>query len=824
MIPLPIDAVISRIQDYLRQSPNLIVEAPPGSGKTTRVPPALLDLFAGEVWVLEPRRLATRLAARRVAYERGERLGETIGYQVRFEEVAGPKTRLRFMTEGVLTRRMISDPQLRGVSAVVLDEFHERHLEGDLALALLRRLQENGRPDLRLVAMSATIEAEPLVEYLGNCETVRAEGRLFEIDVQYGGYSPKSLDEQVAGALDSLLKPGPELAGDVLVFLPGAAEIRRAVRACQPLAARHNLLLLPLHGDLTAEEQDRAVGPADRTKIILSTNVAESSVTVEGVRAVIDSGLARVATDSPWTGMPTLVVARISKASATQRAGRAGRTAPGRVVRLYSAEDFARRPEHDTPEIARRELSHTLLDLKAMGAEDIRWLEAPPPEVLAAANDLLARLGAVDAHGTLTPTGREMALLPLHPRLARFGIEAGRRKVLESGCAIAAMLNSGAHVDGSLIGRDAGLSDLLVLLETKWLPTSKRVHEHLLRSAARLFPLAMVRASDSEKPPKTADDQALLISALAAFPDRVARRRSTAGRKQKHDGRHDTDLVMASRGTVLSSWSVVKSELMVAVDVEDRSDREAPRVCVASAIEPEWLVDLFPDRVVEKKHAEWNRAAERVEVRSALEYDGLVIEESRSGGADSAEATALLAEKAMEAGYARFVDAEEFEHFLARVSFAAEHSALEPLSDADIRSALETLCAGLRSFAELKTAAQSGGLLRVLEARVGGGRRQLDQLAPEAVRLAGGRQVRINYSVHQPPWIASRLQDFFGMRETPRIGGGRVPLVIHLLAPNQRPVQVTQDLAGFWERHYPQVRRELSRRYPRHRWPEDPLA
>ena len=345
MLRLPIDPAIPRIQEHLRTRGSLLVQAPPGSGKTTRVPPALLDVLPGQVWVLEPRRLAARLAARRVAFERGEPLGQSIGYQVRFEEVAGPRTRLRFMTEGVLTRRLLSDPQLPHVSAVVLDEFHERHLDGDLALALLRRLQRGRRDDLRLVVMSATLDAGPLVRFLGGCPVVRAGSRIFDLDIFHAPYSGKPLEEQVAGALATLYDGSPP--GDVLVFLPGAAEIRRAARACAPLAQRAGLLLLPLHGDLSAEEQDRAVTPADRPKVILSTNVAESSITIEGVRAVIDSGLARVASDSPWTGLPRLQVSRISRASAAQRAGRAGRTGPGRVVRLYSAEDFACRPERD---------------------------------------------------------------------------------------------------------------------------------------------------------------------------------------------------------------------------------------------------------------------------------------------------------------------------------------------------------------------------------------------------------------------------------------------------------------------------------------------
>jgi ATP-dependent helicase HrpB len=798
MLRLPIDPAISRIQEHLRTRGSLLVQAPPGSGKTTRVAPALLDVLPGQVWVLEPRRLAARLAARRVAFERGEPLGQSIGYQVRFEEVAGPRTRLRFMTEGVLTRRLLSDPQLPHVSAVVLDEFHERHLEGDLALALLRRLQQDHRGDLRLVVMSATLDAAPLVRFLGGCPVVRAGSRIFDLDILHAPYSGKPLEEQVAGALATLYDGS--LPGDVLVFLPGAAEIRRAARACAALAQRAGLLLLPLHGDLPAEEQDRAVAPADRPKVILSTNVAESSITIEGVGAVIDSGLARVASDSPWTGLPRLQVSRISRASAAQRAGRAGRTGPGRVVRLYSAEDFACRPERDAPEIARRELSQTLLELKAMEAQDLEWLEAPPAPAVEAAEELLRRLGAIGAAGRLTEAGLQMAALPLHPRLARLVIEARRRKAAQAGCAVAALLSAGERLESGCPARPSP-SDLLLLLESDWSPAARRIFEQL--SAPQQSGGRRMNAFS---------EQQLLVSVLTAFPDRVARRRAPS----------EPEFALASgRSAVLDASSAVRGEWIVAVDIEDRPDRGLPAIRVASGIEPEWLLDLFPERVTETHAVEWNRAAERVEAIGALVYDGLAIEQTRSGAVDPEEAARLLAQKAWEAGYARFADPDEVTALLDRVAFAARHSPIRPLDEEDVRAALASLCSGLRSFGELAAAAGHSGLRRALEERLGDSRRLLEQVAPERVRLSGGRQARVNYPPGHPPWIASRLQDFFGMREAPRVAGG-VPLVVHLLAPNQRPVQITSDLAGFWERHYPRVRRELHRRYPRHRWPENP--
>ena len=432
MDPLPIDDILPDAVAALRAAPSLVIEAPPGAGKTTRVPPAILAAGLsgrGEVVVLEPRRLAARLSARRVAEELGERVGETVGYQVRFEEVAGPRTRLRYVTEGLLTRRLLADPALAGVGAVVLDEFHERHLQGDLALALLRRLQRTARPDLKLVAMSATLDAGPVARFLG-AASLRSEGRRFDVAVEH--LSPEEaarpdvrLEEAVARAVRRLHREGMD--GDVLVFLPGAAEIRRSREALAEWAAASGVDLLPLHGDLPPDEQDRAVQPGPRRKVILSTNVAETSVTIEGVVAVVDSGLARVASHSPWSGLPTLEVRKVSRASAAQRAGRAGRTRPGRALRLYTRHDHDARPGFDVPEVLREDLSETLLAISALGAADgLAWLEPPPAAALDAARALLLRLGAVDARADITETGRRMLRLPVHPRL-RAPRHRGRR-------------------------------------------------------------------------------------------------------------------------------------------------------------------------------------------------------------------------------------------------------------------------------------------------------------------------------------------------------------------------------------------------------------
>ena len=437
---LPIDPFLPGIVSALREHRALVVEAPPGAGKTTRIPPALLDAGwseGGEIIVLQPRRLPARLAAERVARDRGERVGQSVGYTVRFAEEAGPQTRLRFVTEGILLRRLLSEPTLPGVAMVILDEFHERHLASDLALALLRRLQRTQRSDLALMAMSATLDADPVCVFLGGCPLVRSEGRLFEVAVDYLSQpDARALADQVASAVGRLLREG--LDGDVLVFLPGAAEIRRSTEKLKPLVEAHDLLVVPLHGDLSPTEQRRAVEPADRRKIILSTNVAETSVTIDGVVAVVDSGLAHIAAHSPWTGLPRLALGKISQASAIQRAGRAGRTRPGRALRLYTQHDFESRRRHDQPEIARVDLCEALLILAALGVhepESFAWFEAPDAPTLQSGRDLLRRLGAVDHRGELTATGHEMLRFPVHPRLARLLVEGERRGVGEEAAA-----------------------------------------------------------------------------------------------------------------------------------------------------------------------------------------------------------------------------------------------------------------------------------------------------------------------------------------------------------------------------------------------------
>ena len=778
---LPIDPLLPEIVRRVQLQNNLVIEAAPGAGKTTRVPAALLDAGMNVV-VLEPRRLAARLAARFVAAERGERVGESVGYQVRFEDSTGPRTRLRFVTEGVLTRRLLSDPDLRGVDCVILDEFHERHLEGDLALALLRRMQRGRRRDLRIAVMSATLDARPIAAYLDEAEVMRAEGRQYPLEIEYTPHSAAALDQQVLGALERL--DGRGLAGHVLVFLPGAFEIRRAEQACARLAQRRNWLLLPLHGDQSPEEQDRAIVPNAQNKIVLATNVAESSITIEGIAAVVDSGLARVAKHSPWSGLASLEVARISQASANQRAGRAGRTGPGRVIRLYPQEDFVRRPAHDTPEILRADLAPAELLLRGMGTSlrQLDWVDAPQGPAVEHAEELLAMLASDDA------TLREMAGYPLHPRLSRLIVEARRRGVAEDGCTAAALLSAGERLPQK--PAHASRSDLLDWIEARWDPRTAQT----VRQVRRIV-----------NPPKQAkrDDDGLLVSVLAAFPDRVARRRQ------------GVDLQLASGAPVqlAPSSAVTEAQVLIAVEAEERPERGAPLVRIASAIEPDWLLDLFPDRLTETSGVEWNRATERVEGFASMLFDRMVIDRGEREP-DAEAAAALLAAKALEAGVGRFADAEELEAFEKRMRFAAANGGDFAAPAAE--EAMRELAYGLKSFKELERAARDGGLIQAMRAKLP---RAFDEIAPDRIQLPNGRSTRVHYEDDQPPWIASRLQDFIGVTKTPTVARGRVTVVVRLLAPNQRPVQTTTDLAGFWERLYPEIRKQLSRRYPKHTWP-----
>lgn len=837
--PLPIDPLLPELAEMLSVAGAVVVEAPPGAGKTTRVPVSLVRTpfgRAGEILVSEPRRLAARLVARHVATELGERPGETVGYSVRFEDVSSAATKVRYVTEGVLIRRLLEDPELSRVGLVVLDELHERSLSTDLALALLWRLRRSRRPDLGIVVMSATLDAEPVAHFLGDCPRMRSEGRAHPLTISHlERPDDRPLEKQVASAVRQAVTAEPD--GDVLVFLPGAGEIRRARDALEDLASRHDLLVLPLHGDLSIEEQSRAVAPAGRRKVVLSTNVAETSVTIDGVTTVVDSGLARVARHSPWSGLPRLEVAKVSRASATQRAGRAGRTRAGRVLRLYTRGDFETRPEHDAPEIRRLDLSEALLTLHGAGirrAGELDWLERPPEAAERAAETLLRALGALDEQGSLTPAGRRMLDFPLHPRLARLVVEGEREGIAERAALAAALLSerdirSAARTSfGGQRTLDAarGDSDVTELVdrfdearEARFEagrlhrmgidPRAVRAVERAERQLARI-------ARDRARAPDSLDEEErrLRKSVLAAFPDRVARRARTGAK----------ELVLSSGGSARLSDSsvVVDAPFMVAADVEEQGVGRATGavVRIASAIDPDWLLELYTDAITESDELVYNPKTERVERVRKMSYGSVVLDETRTVAAPSTEASSLLAAAAL--GNGGLVAAEGgMERVLVRIQVAREampEAGLPELGPETTASAIERACAGLTSMAELRALDLGQTLLASLSAEQ---QRLLREEAPTRVTLPGGRALEVHYEPGKAPFVESRLQDFFGSATGPTICKGRLPLTLHLLAPSQRAVQVTTDLEGFWQRHYPAIRRELARRYPKHSWPED---
>ncbi len=828
--PLPIDAFLPEIVRTLANGANVLLHAPPGAGKTTRVPPAMLEAgLVGdrEIVVLEPRRIAARMAARRVAHELGENVGARAGYSVRFESCVSAYTKIRFVTEGVLMRSFRDDSGLSSVAAVIFDEFHERHLEGDLALALVRRLQRCNRPDLRIVVMSATLPTGRIESFL-DAKSISCPGRVWPVDIEHaehvGDRDDKALVRQVVAGLRQCVARAPD--GHILVFLPGAREIRMVAQACESIASRAGLEVLPLHGDLAPDAQDRVVAPSARAKLILTTNVAETSITIDGVTAVIDSGLARVPSFDVFSGRPTLDLVKISRASALQRAGRAGRTAPGRCLRLYTRRDFEHRPEHHVPDVQRLDLASTLLELRTAGVHDLagfEWFEPPSLASIDAAERLLLRLGATTAvGGALTQLGRHMAAFPLHPRHARVLLEGARRGATELGATVAALLSERPlrrEVDEGLrhacdadVVRDAE-AVLAGEVDRMFATRIHRAKRQLLELMQHEAPTMAKSALSHRSEPV---DVAIRMALLHGFPDRVARMRNNAGA--------GATLVLCGGGSaILGSESGVHAELLVAIDLEQRRQGGVGslRVRSAVAIEPEWLLDAFPERISEHTRWSFDADAQRVVGMSELRYDDLVLD-ATVARAFGPEAAAVLRDAALAADRSYWLnEPKRLDLLLDRVRFAAKHSTeLGVLTDADVKTCLRELCEDRTSFAELREV----DLVRVLEAKLTPEqRRVLVRFAPMHVELASGRTARVHYPIDGSPYVESWLQDFYGTTSTPTIADGRVSLVVHLLAPNRRPVQITTDLASFWTKHYPELRKALSRRYPKHAWPEDPI-
>lgn len=818
--PLPIDAALPEVRAALRDAPSLLLMAPPGSGKTTRVPPALLESLdpRQEIVVLEPRRLAARAAAARVARELGVEPGGLVGYQVRGDSRTSRDTRIRFVTEGVLVRQIVQDPFLERTGVVCLDEFHERHLEGDLAIAMLAEARATVRPDLKLCVMSATLDPAPLRAFLPGCAIVEADGRLFPVSVVHvPRANTEPLELAVRNAIERALD---ETTGDVLVFLPGTGEIARCEDALQNLARRRGVLVLPLHGRLEPAEQDRAIRPQSQRKVVLSTNVAESSLTIAGVTAVVDSGLARELRFESGRGVDVLQLERISVASATQRSGRAGRTGPGICYRLWSLAEERGMSQRTTPDVQRVDLSGPALLVRAFAGRDpaaFGWFEKPPAEALAAADRLLADLGAVDpARGALTPFGQALLDLPLHPRLAAV-VERGRRLGCAAAAATAAVLLG--EQDG--LGRDGGADlhaavDAFLLAEERGFPDAMCREFGSWPGQARTLCASRDRLLGRGGRDAGSRDTTLLARCLlAGFPDRVARR-AAAG-----DPRAAT--MVSGRGLLLPK-AADGADLVLALRLHEAGRQQRSTAVVTAALDFADLEAVFPRALQNVVAAELDAAAGRVVAVRELRYRDLALRSARGGELPSGRAAEALLPLLSADPWKWLGEQKDLRRLIARAKWLAERMPeleLPAFDDGAVAAAALDLLGDRADLRALRDADLAEMLLARLQSSQ---RRALHQFAPDRIELPSGRAAIVDYTAPAGPTIAARLQEFFGLRAVAALASGRVPVVLELLAPNHRPVQVTTDLPSFWANVYPQVRRELSRKYPRHSWPEDPLA
>ena len=858
---LPIFELEHSLVASLRAHSRLVLQAPTGSGKSTQVPQIALDhglAGEGEIVVLQPRRLPTRMLAARVAHERSVRLGDEVGYQIRLDRVCGAKTRIRFVTEGVLLRQMLGDPELRGVSVIVFDEFHERHLYGDITLARALDLQEQRRPDLKLIVMSATLDAGALQRYLAPCDLLTSSGRTFPVDIEYLDKSLGDFPVWDAAAAE-FERVARESEGDVLIFMPGAYEISRTINAIRNTRAGSQCLVLPLHGELPAGDQDAAVARYERRKVIVSTNVAETSLTIDGVRIVIDAGLAKMARFDPYRGINTLLVERISRASADQRAGRAGRTAPGRCVRLWTEREHLDRPAQELPEVKRLDLAEVVLTLKASGVEDVakfRWLEAPDAKSLDRALTLLTDLGALESNreeakeqkdknqpvssfapsllcGSITPLGRRMLAFPAHPRYARMLLAAH-----ELGCVPAAALVAALTQGRNLLRRaegkqmqearedalgDGGESDFFLLMHAHRFAEQRRFDPQACRAFGINGMAAREAAALAEQFLKIARDEkldtiardttpdALQRCVLAGFPDMVAMRLDS--------GTLRCALVHGRKG-VLARESVVTAPLLVASEVREIEMRGEVEtlLTLATAIREEWLRELFPDAFVEKTEVFFDSSLRRVVAKKQTRFHDLVLRSEQTDKVPHEQAATLLARE-VEAGTCPLKNWDNaVDQWILRLNQLADwypEFELPKLGDDDRRMLVEQICFGATSYKDIKELA----VWPTVKAWLSDAQQDLlDKYAPERLELPNGRRAKISYDTKAAPTIAARIQDLYGVTGELRIAGNRVPLVIQVLAPNHRPIQITSNLATFWKDSYPKIKQELQRKYPKHEW------
>ncbi len=824
MARLPVEHILDDIRHTLGSNRCLVIQAPPGAGKTTLVPPSLLDapwLDGRTIVMLEPRRLAARAAAEFMARSRGERVGDTVGYRMRGDTRVGPRTRIEVVTEGVLTRRIQRDPTLDGVGVLIFDEFHERSVDADLALALSLRTQSVVRDDLRLVVMSATLDGDAVSRLLGGAPIITSEGRTFPVETRYVAPRPKdTIESTLTSVAPAALRDD---AGDILAFLPGAAEIRRAAAL---LEARDlgDAIVVPLLGALSHEEQDRAIlpDPRGRRKIVLSTAIAETSLTIEGVRVVIDSGLSRVPRFSPRTGMTRLDTVRVSRASADQRRGRAGRLGPGVCYRLWPEHEDHHLLASTPPEIANADLAPLALSLAAAGAEDpleLSWIDPPARAAFAQARELLRTLGALDADGAVTTHGTAMNDLPAHPRIAHMLL---RSRSLGAGllaAELAALLGErdvlrsvGGPVDPDIALRIDALRPARASAFSNGGPNVDRDAVRRVRAEAdRLSKQLGFGDADRDSAPPALAGALLAL----AYPDRIGQRRAGArGRFLLRNGRGveiDGDAAIAA-----APW-------IVAADVDERQPES--RVFLAASLHLDEIRDDLGDQISNETAVEIDDGgAVRAWRRERL--GAIVLRETAIANPDAAAVRRALLDAIVSRGIASLAWTDSARRYRERIAFVARHESSWPdVSDDALAPSVEEWLGpaldGVRTLNDISGEDLAAGLARLLDWRQ---RQELDRLAPSFIDVPSGSRIAVDYSDPSAPVLAVRIQEVFGWTESPRVLDGRVVLTMHLLSPAHRPVQVTRDLRGFWQTSYFDVRKDLRGRYPKHDWPENPLS
>lgn len=823
MNAFPIDSVLPQLQRQLEHSRSAVLVAEPGAGKTTRVPLALLDcpwLAGKRIVMLEPRRLAARSAAAYMAASLGEEVGRTVGYRVRMDTRVSRSTRIEVVTEGVLTRMLQADPMLEEVGLVIFDEFHERSLHADVGLALCLQSRELFRDDLRIVVMSATLDALPVADLLGDARVIHSEGRVYPVQIRYLPRKPESgMEEAVARAVCRALE---EETGDVLAFLPGAGEIRRTAALLAGAATDDSVRILPLYGGLSQDAQDMAIAPAapGTRKVVLATSIAETSLTIEGTRVVVDSGWMRVPRFSPQTGMSRLETVRVSLASADQRKGRAGRLGPGICYRLWSEQEESAFQPHGTPEMAQADLAPLALELAAWGTSDpaeLRFLDAPPAPAYRQARELLGWFGALDEKGTITAYGRELSEMGLHPRLAHMALQSVPRGLGETACLLAALLN---ERDILRRGGSAPSADLRLRLEAVARMKRTGVTRSQDASLDEFVVRRVLAEADSVRRAlrlggaATIDSEACGRLLALAYPDRIAQRR---------DG--GKFLLSNGRGAAFATeQSLAGASYLAAAELDDGGTDGT--IMLAAPIGLRELEEMCAERIAEEAVVEWEHAAQAVRARRRKRLGALVLQEAPlPQPAPEAVARALLGGIAEEGiGMLPWTDAAR--SLRERVLFMRQYEPDWPdLSDRALTDTLdewlEPHVQGMRSRSDLQKLDLAGVLASALTWEQ---RRRLDDGAPARIVVPSGSRIPVDYGDPAAPFMSVRLQELFGMTETPVIAGGRVPLTIHLLSPARRPVQVTRDLASFWRHAYFEVKKDLKGRYPKHVWPDDPLA